>query len=75
MREAFQKTPLALNVAYISWGEDALVGAAGLGEATICAETVIGSNAHRGDDSLPCGSVSLLLSAVLKAREDAAVPC
>jgi hypothetical protein len=24
MREIFQKTPLALNVAYISWGEDAL---------------------------------------------------
>lgn len=24
MRELFQKTPLALNVAYISWGEDAL---------------------------------------------------
>ncbi len=24
MREVFQKTPLALNVAYISWGEDAL---------------------------------------------------
>jgi hypothetical protein len=24
MRETFQKTPLALNVAYISWGEDAL---------------------------------------------------
>jgi hypothetical protein len=23
MREIFQKTPLALNVAYISWGEDA----------------------------------------------------
>ena len=24
MQESFQKTPLALNVAYISWGEDAL---------------------------------------------------
>ena len=24
MKESFQKTPLALNVAYISWGEDAL---------------------------------------------------
>ena len=24
MKQAFQKTPLALNVAYISWGEDAL---------------------------------------------------
>jgi hypothetical protein len=24
MREVFEKTPLALNVAYISWGEDAL---------------------------------------------------
>ena len=24
MRQIFQKTPLALNVAYISWGEDAL---------------------------------------------------
>ena len=24
MREMFQKTPLALNVAYISWGEDAV---------------------------------------------------
>jgi Domain of unknown function (DUF4838) len=24
MREVFQKTPLAMNVAYISWGEDAL---------------------------------------------------
>jgi hypothetical protein len=24
MREVFQKTPLALNVAYIGWGEDAL---------------------------------------------------
>ena len=24
MRESFQKTPLALNVAYISWGEDGL---------------------------------------------------
>jgi hypothetical protein len=24
MREVFQKTPLALNVAYVCWGEDAL---------------------------------------------------
>jgi hypothetical protein len=22
MREVFQKTPLAVNVAYVSWGED-----------------------------------------------------
>jgi len=33
MREVFQKTPLALNVAYISWGEDASSGTAGVGEA------------------------------------------
>ena len=24
MRKVFQKTPLVLNVAYVSWGEDAL---------------------------------------------------
>jgi hypothetical protein len=29
MREVFQRTPLALNVAYISWGEDALWGRLG----------------------------------------------
>jgi hypothetical protein len=29
MREVFQKTPLAVNVAYISWGEDAVWGRLG----------------------------------------------
>lgn len=29
MREIFQKTPLAVNVAYVSWGEDALWGRLG----------------------------------------------
>jgi hypothetical protein len=29
MRRIFKETPLALNVAYISWGEDALWGRLG----------------------------------------------